>query len=129
MNLAKRGVPHGSPEHSVSYDYAVVSRCGACSGGVVEHHSHDCFDPGDHSSWDMYWWWRIDPADMGVMLEVAASCPAPLDSSCTCRVHGGLGGDNVPPRQARSTETPYERASVPQTRVRVEDGGPRWVAG
>ncbi|XVQ09830.1 hypothetical protein ACQP1W_46165 [Spirillospora sp. CA-255316] len=129
MNLAERGVPHGSPGHNVNHDYTRVSRCGACAGGVVEHHSHDCWDPADHPSWDMYWWWRIDTADMGAMLEAAASCPAPLDSSCTCRVHEGLGGANVPPRQARSTETPYEKAPAPRAAVRVEGGAPRWAAG
>ena len=128
IHLHKRGVPHGSPGHNVVHTYTDVSRCGSCGGGVVEHFSHDCWDPADHSSWDMYWWWRVAPADMGVLLEVVASCPAPLDPSCTCPVHRALGGGTVPPTRARSTETPYEEAPVPGARVRVEDGTPRWAA-
>ncbi|MEW2352275.1 hypothetical protein [Spirillospora sp. NPDC029432] len=125
--LAARGVPHGHAGHDVVHDYTVLSRCGACGGGVVEHHSHDCWDPGDHSSWSMYWWWRVDPADMDAVLELAAACPAPSDPECDCRLHRGLGAE-TPPRAAPSRETPYERAPVPSAKVRVgTDGLPRWA--
>jgi hypothetical protein len=132
MNLAERGVPHGGRGHNVVHDYTRVFRCGACSGGVVEHHSHDCWETGDHSSWDMYWWWRIDPTDMGAALEVAAMCPAPLDSACTCQVHEALGGQHTrpgqtPPGLAKSVETPYDKATLPPARIALQDGVPQWV--
>ncbi|MFD0857048.1 hypothetical protein ACFQ07_32865 [Actinomadura adrarensis] len=127
MNLAERGVPHGSRGHNVVHDYTRVFRCGSCSGGVVEHHSHDCWETGDHSSWDMYWWWRIGPADMEAVMQVAAMCPASLDSGCGCAVHEALGGQRTPPRPARSVETPYDKVTLPQARVEMQDGVPRWM--
>ncbi|MFF5260564.1 hypothetical protein ACFY4C_16600 [Actinomadura viridis] len=108
------------------HDYTRVLRCEDCGAGVVEHHSHDCWETGDHSSWDMYWWWRIDPADMGLVAELAVRCPAPLDSGCGCEVHRGLGQAS-PPRQAPPRETPYEQGPVPEARVRVDGGVPGWA--
>ncbi|MFI0356940.1 hypothetical protein ACH34Q_41395 [Actinomadura sp. 9N407] len=119
-------MPHGNRGHDDAYDHTRLSRCATCGSGVVESHSHDCWDPSDHSSWDMYWWWRIDPADMDVVLELVGDCPAPLKPGCDCRLHRGLGA-STPPAGALSRETPYEKAPVPAAKVRIDDGIPGWA--
>jgi hypothetical protein len=126
LHLAERGVPHHGKSHNTVYDYTRLAYCSACRGGLLEHHSHDCWDSGDHSSWDMYWWWRIDPTDMPAVLEVAHTCPASLDPKCRCPVHRGLG-ESSPPSAVRPVETVYDKATVPRVNVQVIDGIPRWV--
>ncbi|MFJ6573845.1 hypothetical protein ACIQNU_41275 [Streptomyces sp. NPDC091292] len=125
LALNRRGTPPGTPGHDVVFDYTDVLRCSACGGGVVEHHSHDCWDPADHASWDMYWWWRIDTAGMRLVEEWAAACPDPLSPTCDCSVHRGLG-PATPPGLPPAVQTRHERADMPRTGVRLVDGLPQW---
>jgi hypothetical protein len=133
LHLAQRGVPHGHDGHEFIYDYELLFTCSACSGGLVESHSHDCFAHYEDEPWDLYWWWRIEPADMPLVLEVAGACPSSLDPDCECPVHHGLGGVNrsqdggrTPPGLPHGVESPHGKADIPRVRVEVVAGTPRW---
>ncbi|MGH4035636.1 hypothetical protein ACQB60_42825 [Actinomycetota bacterium Odt1-20B] len=129
LTLARRGAPHGGAGHGSVFDYTALLACSACGGGVVEHHSHDCWDVADHASWDMYWWWRITADDMPLVHELAAACPVlPAEAACACPVHRGLG-EGAPPGIAAPVETRSEPAPVPRARVRLADGVARWAEG
>lgn len=124
--LERIGVPHGRAEHKFTYGYTDLSRCASCGGGLVEHFSHDCFE-AEHSSWDMYWWWRIDAADIPGVCKLIAFCPAPLDGACECLLHRSLRAQTPQPLP-RSVETVDEAAVIPRVGVRVVDAAPRWVS-
>ncbi|MGV9409278.1 hypothetical protein ACWDOP_05120 [Nocardia sp. NPDC003693] len=124
--LERRGVPHGQPAHAAVFDYTEIGRCAACGGGVVEHFSHDCWE-SEHSEWDKYWWWRIDVADMRLLIKMTGFCPAPLDAECTCSLHRNLSAETPRPLPP-SVETAAEDAVVPRVGVRVIGGVPRWEA-
>lgn len=129
MHLAERGVPHHRRAHQFMYDVLDLTHCSACGTGMVTKHSHDCYAHYEDEDWDMTWLWRIEPADMAQVLELARACPAPLKPGCECPVHRGIGGEKGGrdlPHTARVTRA---SADVELLRVRVQlvEGMPGWA--
>jgi hypothetical protein len=108
MWINREGVPHGSPEHNVSYSTKILLGCPQCKRGWLQSYSHDCWAYHEDEPWDMYWWFMLEQEDMQRLDTLLEECPTPLDPQCSCDLHHALRNETrYLSGNVRHEETPY----------------------
>jgi hypothetical protein len=86
--LALEGYPPADSRHNIVYAHDAIFVCGRCGAGYAEQRRHDCFDFED--VWNQDEVCPIAAEDIARLHECLASCPDPVQQTCSCAVHESL---------------------------------------